>query len=402
MFRNSGLWINKLDSYPLTKKGFQVFSYATFTIFLAVIIGFALLNPLWAYYAPYLKHLDLLPSISAPVDGMYYLENAKLGYRWDTATPLSLLFHPLLSVLLGLLPTWLPTNVWFWLISLLLGTASLVLIYQLTLVLTDTPQLSVKLLPLCLIAPGGLILATGNAEIPCLFFTLVLLLSILRWQRLWLTICSAVLAILTKPNALYMIPVLLIYFIWGANTQSSRIKLHALTGILGIAGAWLLWMLLVDWHTGIFGTYWNVRMNFNPGVAGTFPGFFDRLVRSFLYDGDFRDQIRYSVAIVVPIVSLVIFGFIPLADEQHRYALAAGVFAMMFVALIQGNPNKIIVYSTTLPGHFSAHLLAIVSIASKATFKSNFTRGVVALTYTTYCVGMLLVFIFGTPLRWYH
>ena len=47
------------------------------------------------------------------------------------------------------------------------------------------------LLPLCLLAPGGLGMATGNAEFPTLFFVLGLTLSVLTWDNWWLTIAFA-------------------------------------------------------------------------------------------------------------------------------------------------------------------------------------------------------------------
>jgi len=245
-------------------------------------------------------------------------------------------------------------------------------------------------------------MATGNAEIPCLFFTLILLLSVLHWQLPLLTICSAALAILTKPNALYMVPILICYAAWDYWTGRSAVFKHALAGVVAILSVWLAWMLIVDWQTGVPGAYWNARMSFNAGVAGGFSGFFERLVRSYLYDSDPRDRIRYSSAIIVPIGSLVIYGLAPFSDERHRYAMAFGVLSMMAIALWQGNPNKILVYSTTLPGHFVAHIVFVSSLTNPDSTQDKITRIIMGVLYTGYCLVMALVFIFGTPLLWYY
>lgn len=69
---------------------------------------------------------------------------------------------------------------------------------------------------------------------------------------------------------------------------------------------------------------------------------------------------------LVPVANLLVFGSIPLSDEGHRYALAAGNLAMLGVSLFLGNPNKILVYTTTLPRYFVAHILLFNAIIRKS------------------------------------
>ncbi len=376
--------------------------YGLLTLGLAVGIGLVLLNPLWVQYTPPFPMPRVLPPITAPVDGVFYLRNATSGYQWTTHDPLSLWFHPLLAVLLSLLPRAVPVQYWFWLLSLSFAAGALVLTYQVSQVLSNNTGLSARMLPLCLLMPGGLGIATGNAEIPTLFFTLALLLAVLRGQQISLIVACGAAAILTKPNALYMVPLLGVYVVsgWLAGTQC--LWRNSLIAIGAILGAWLAWIGIVDWQAGEWGTYWQLRLSFSAYVAGDARSFFDRLAQAFLYTGDPREQIRYATALLIPLVNLWILGLTPLARERDRFALAAGNLTMLALSLITGNPNKIIVYTTTLPGYFVVHLLFIQRLVTGQPFLPWPLRIGGILGYTAYASAMLVVYILGTPLGWYY
>ncbi|MDQ2809907.1 MAG: hypothetical protein M3Z04_23760 [Chloroflexota bacterium] len=181
----------------------ELIRYITLTVILATFVILFIVNPIWSQYEPLFGIPKVIPPVSAPVDGAFYLRNAELGYQWKNQDPLSLWFHPLLAYLLMLTPKLVPLNISFWIISITFGVGSLLFIGPLIRILTHTIIHS-NLLPLILLAPGALGLATGNAEIPTLFFTSALLFTILCKSHSMLTVICGTLAIWTKPNALYM------------------------------------------------------------------------------------------------------------------------------------------------------------------------------------------------------
>ncbi|MCB9104049.1 MAG: hypothetical protein H6633_07360 [Anaerolineales bacterium] len=223
------------------------------TVIFAVLVGLVILNPLWSNLSPPFPILRVTPSITAPVDGPYYLQNADNGYKWDVAEPLSLWYHPFLSVMISFMPEWLPSNIWFWLLSLTFSIGSLILTYQIASIYVDEVSLSPRLLFVILFVPGGLGIATGNPEIPTLFFTLLLLLSSIKWHNWWITIIAAIFAILTKPNALYMVPILFTYAIVGYKDGNKKLYNHSITGAVIIIVSWFGWMGFVDWKTNMWG-----------------------------------------------------------------------------------------------------------------------------------------------------
>jgi hypothetical protein len=387
--------------FPSTSQ--SAFVYAAATVLVAVLVGVLFLNPVWSRFAiPGMFPKNLLPPVTAPVDGLYYIRNAEIGFQWTTQDPLSLWFHPLLSWILMLFPRWLPLNYWFWMLGLLFALASLPLIYRLTALLSDKKHIPAWLLPLCLLAPGGLGMATGNAEFPTLFFVLGLTLSVLAWDNWCLTIAFAALAMLAKPNALYMVPILLVYIVTGLHRKDRRLWKHALIGTVALLGTWFLWTSFVDWKAGNTGVYWKMRLlsKYYLGEGGA-TTIFDQLALAF-FEHDVRNMIRYSTALLIPLVSLLVIGYIPLADQIHRYAMAAGNLTMLAITLFLVNPNKIIVYTSTLPGHFPAHILlcaVVVGILGKV---RRTQRIVIGVLYALYCIGILGVFVYGTPMRWYH
>ena len=380
----------------------EVWLSSLLTIAIALTVGIVVLNLLWANYSPPFPMPKVLPAITAPVDGPFYLLNAEHGYDWNPNDRLSLWFHPLMSYLVRFMPSWFPSNIWFWLISVTFAIGSILLTAQLTSIVGTLKGVPYMLLPLILLAPGGLEIATGNAEIPTLFFALGLLLSVLQWQKWWLTILFAGLAILTKPNALYMVPVLLVYFISGLFERNNKLWVQALIGILALLIVWVMWIWYVDWKTRVPGTYWSLRELSSLYEAQDAPGFLDHLARSFLDGNDIQDQLRYSVALIIPIANLWMVGFIPMLRERDRNAIVAGNLAMLAIALFMGNPNKIIVYTTTLPGNFVMHILFIEKLLTRGSFSNSFLRFGIAALYATYCIAMLIFYMLGTPLGWYY
>lgn len=381
----------------------SVWAYAFATVLGAILVGVFVLNPIWSRFAPSGVFVpDLLPPIMAPVDGKYYIHNAEVGFGWTTYDPLSLWFHPLLSWILTLLPRWLPLNYWFWILGVLFAAASLPLVQRLAVLLSGKSDFPRWLLPLCLLAPGGLGMATGNAELPVLFFVLGLMLSVLVWHKWWLTVPFAVLAVLTKPNALYMVPILLIYFVGGLRRNDPQLYRQALLGIVALLGTWLAWSWLVDWKAGYAGLYWKLRFlsKYYTGQGDT-RTFFEHLVASFS-EHNVRNMVRYSTALLIPLANLLVIGLVPLKDETHRYAMAAGNLTMLVLTVYLGNPNKTIVYTSTLPGHFATHALLIATIIGTLGMLKRTQRIVVGVLYTSYCLATLFVFVLGTPMCWYY
>jgi len=177
---------------------------------------------------------------------------------------------------------------------------------------------------------------------------------------------------------------------------------HAILGVVVLVLTWVLWMGLVDWRAGRGGAYWSVRMSSRQYVAGDAWSFFEQLARSFLYGSDIRERIRYSTALIIPIASLWLIGCVRLSDESHRYAMAAGNLAMLVVALYMGNPNKIIVYATTLPSHFATHILVLKRLGKSVSLTDHPLSLGPAAVYGAYCACMILVYVLGTPLAWYY
>lgn len=389
------------DTFKGTRPGVWAWSLATVAV--AVAVGVVVLNPLWGALAdPRMFPPAVQPPASAPIDGLYYIQNAQSGYQWRTQDPLSLWFHPLLSWVLGVLPRWLPYNLWFWALAAVSAAASLPLVWRLSLCLAGRDAFPPGWLMLCLLAPGGLVMATGNAEMPALFFALVLLLSVLEGRRGWLTGLSAALAMLTKPNALYLVPMLVVYFAIGVGRHDRRLWRQALIGIAALLFTWLAWAGVVGVQTGTWDAYWQTRVA-EQWYLGTGDAalFFAKLAGALAGNFGLRDLVRYSTALLIPVVSLVVLGVVPLADEGHRYALAAGNLTMLAIAIFMGNPNKILVYSTTLPGHFVAHLLLLRWFLVPSP-RASYRRIVGGAAYGLYCLLLVVDFVAGTPLAWYH
>lgn len=380
----------------------RVLSSSVLAVAIAVLVGLAFLNPLWSSLSSPFPIARVAPPIAAPVDGPYYLENASEGYRWELEEYLSIWFHPLLPLLVSLMPSWLPASASFWLLGLASAAGSLVLTHQILALYAGHSRFSPGLVLLIVLVPGGMAIATGNPEIPTLFFSSLLLLSVVKWHSWLLTLASAVLAALTKPNALYMIPILCVYAIAGFKDRDRRLLAHSVAGAALIALTFLAWMFYVDWKIGSWGAYWQARTSFAQYVAGDPPRYFLELARILFYASDVRDLVRYSTALIIPLVNLWLIAFVPFAREVDRYALSVGNLTMLALVLWQGNPNKVIVYTTTLPGYFAANLLLAKGLFDKRFAFCGLHKTLIVLGYLLYLLAMLVVYVVGTPLGWYY
>lgn len=369
---------------------------------MAVAVGIVVLNPLWAAYSPPFSIPRVFPAITAPVDGPFYLQNADDGYQWETKDPRSLWFHPLLSVMVHSLPSFFPSNVRFWLLSLVFAFGSLGLSYKISEIYNPRIHVSVFLLPFLLIVPGALSIGTGNAEIPALSFASALLVSVLVWQEWRLTFAFGICSILTKPNALYMLPILMVYFISGYREKDAKLWRNAIAAILSILLGWIMWMGVVDYETGQWGTYLQSRLLFDQYTAGNLPNYFVEIANSFIYSDDVRNRVRYATSLIIPLVNFLVMGVAPFARERDRYALAAGNAAMLALILLLGNPNKAIVYTTTLPGYFAAFLLVFHGITTEIRQGNKLRSIIIGIPCAVYCTSMLIVYVYGTPLGWYY
>jgi hypothetical protein len=195
---------------------------------------------------------------------------------------------------------------------------------------------------------------------------------------------------------------MVVYLVSGLLKRDTKLWNHAFIGIVALLLTWIIWIGIVDWFAGQAGSYWNTRLLARQYVAGNPWGFFRQLAISFLYSSNIREQIRYSIALIIPLINLWIIGFIPLSHERHRYAIAAGNLAMIAIALNYGNPNKIIVYTTTLPSHFAVHILFMKELLVKIYTSNHKSYILLSVLYFFYCINMLVVYILGTPLGWYY
>jgi len=382
------------------KKTISLITEIIFTLFLSTFIGVVFLNPIWKLYSPPFPMERVFPAIVAPVDGPFYLQNAIQGYQWKPQAILSIWFHPLLPLLVSLLSSILSPGIAFWLISIVFAIGCIFLLEKINLLYGF--EIAPGLLPLILVIPGGLSIATGNPEIPTLFFSSALLLSVLVWQKWSITFLCGVLAILTKPNALYMVPYLSVYMLVSLYKRDKKIFIQSLTGILGVLLGWAFWIMFVDLKTGELGSYWEARRIASSFVAGNPISFLVELANSFIYKDDVRDQIRYSTALIIPLVNIWFISRLSFSKEVHRYAITAGILSMMAIALIYGNPNKIIVYIITLPGYFSVYFMLIHSMLDNQWRSNLVNKYLIIPLFVVYCVFLLYVYIVGTPSGWYY
>lgn len=381
---------------------------AATTLAVAIVIGLICLDPLWSHYSPPFPMPRVTPAIFAPVDGPFYLQNAERGYCWTASSckgswsfPISLWFHPLLPAIVWLLAHVIPGKWAFWLISLAFSFVAIVLTDRLIRFLFPDRPSSAWTIFLLILVPGGLSLATGNAETPELALSTALLLSVLAWRNPFLPGLLGFAAILTKPNALYMVLVLAAYVVWAIQKEDRALLVRALMGIGGVVIGLLLWMGYVGQYSGDFGTYWQAREAYNRVGSGNAVQMFQDLVRVFRYEYTLRDAIRFTSGLLVPLIDLWLLALLRFPRERDRLALSMGVIAMLGTEVLTGTPNKLIVYNFSTPAGVVPSVLGLEMIVRRGT-RRDWKWSLVAGSYLIYCAAMLVVYVVGTGLGWYY
>ena len=338
-----------------------------------------------------------------PVDAIFYIRNAELGYRNGNETSVSVPFHPLVSVLILLFPTFLSLNYRLLLISLLSAIGALVTLSFCFREIAPSQQITKSLL-LILLLPGGLAIATGNAEFPCLFLTSLLFLGLLKNWHISLLILLSSLAILTKPNALYMVPMLLVYFLEGIHKKEFGYARRHLIAAVTILIAWFLLMLFVGITLGRIDIYWRSRDIYTPPLTIGPLTFFQQLSRVLVHNYNPGIQLKYLTALAIPAVDMWLLTLVNL-KEKHKLAFLAGLFSIFFITFATNNPNKVIVYSATFPGHFLIGILFLRQVFSKKFKADNLAFKLIqyatGIVFILFCVSMVIFFVLGTPLEWY-
>jgi hypothetical protein len=382
--------------------------YSFCSVLLCTVI-LIFLVPLWNgldLHAPNDKNHKV--DFTEPVDSAFYVRNAELNNIWVKDNPASLWFHPLVSWIIKLLPKFIPANYRLWIISLLSAFFSIILLYKYISIISPI-NLNPALLLLVPFLPGGLNISTGNAELPCLLFTLALLLSVIRKWHFFFPIFFGSLAVLTKPNALYMIPALAIYGIYSIRNNERKVLINSTLGIISIVITMVLWAYYVDLKMGGVGSYWQARQAFISPLSNGQWTFLQSTARIMVFSHDNGLKLKFLTAIVIPIVDMWILLGIPLRDESHRVAILFSLLAMFLLMLFTNNPNKIIVYATTVPGHFATGILFVKQTLSDSWITGKLERPAEKMIrrlagyfYIFFCLLMGIFFIFGTPLAWYY
>ncbi len=378
---------------------------AFITILCSAVFTILIMNPIWL-------SLDLhVPGESAtkvdftePVDSIFYVRNAELGYRWLN-TPTSIWFHPVVAWGIDVMPAFISPNLRLWILSMLAGLVSLLLLNQ---YIKEISVVSIS--PWMFLAvpfiPGGLGIATGNAEFPCLVFVTLTVLSVLRKQNWYSPILWGALAILTKPNAVYIILGIGVYYVWGQINSDTRMKRNSILGIVSIVIVWTLWFLYIDFRANHVGTYWATREL--GATAPLMTGFFEfvnNTIRVLIYSRDYSESLKFLTALAIPMIDIWVLQLIHLKSEAHRLSMLFSVLSVLIVAMIVNNPNKIIVYSTTIPSHFAIGLLFIqqtFDLSDSAGRIVKLVRVSAGVSYLAFCALMAIFFIIGTPLMWYY
>jgi len=383
----------------------KIVAYSALTIAGCIIIALLIVHQIWTEMGLHVPGEPNTPvDFTAPVDSIFYIRNAQLGFRWNANTPTSIWFHPLLSWSINRLPTSIPHNYRLWLISLAAAFGSLIVVFY---YVQEISPLSLKprLIFLIPLLPGGIGMITGNAEWLCLFFTSLLAFSVIRKWSTWHPLVWGSLAILTKPNALYMIPALGVYGLYALWAKDRKLLLNSLAGIFSITVVWIVWIVFVDFMAGDFGAYWQARRIATvPLTAGPL-SFLERTIKIMAYSRDVGEHLKFTTALIIPILDMWLLMIVPLKNEVERYAILAALLTMVLTTVVLNNPNKIIVYVTTFPGHIAIGLLFIkytLGSLQNDNLLKNVVRSFLGIGYLLLCLLLAAFFVIGTPLGWYY
>ena len=401
--------------------------YAALTVGIGILVAILFLNPLWQSMDLHVPGESTFPvDFTQPVDSIFYIRNAENGFTWTTENTISTAFHPLLVWLIRTLPSPISYNIRFWVISVLAAFFSLIAVYYYVKEISDT---DVKPLALVwvLVLPGGLGIATGNAEFPCLLFTTLLSLSVLKQWRIFWPVFFGILAILTKPNAAYMIPFLGVYavfqrniridikkpdsesivvtFVHQVSKQYQKIVRNSWLGIVAIVLAWAVWIIIVDFRLGESGGYFRIREYYTVPLDNGIFSLFSRTAEVLLLYSDFGEQMKFVTAIVIPLVLVWITLVIPLNKEIHRISIIAGTISMLLISLMTNNPNKMVVYVTTFPGTVATGILFInqfIQNLRTGRASQQLMNLIVGACFLAFCAAITVFYVLGTPLGWYY
>lgn len=378
-----------------------------FAVILAAILSaHYFVNPFWESMNLHVPGEGTPVDHRAAVDSIFYVRIAEHGYQWSEAEPTSLWFHPLLTWFIQYFPLKVSFEQRLWLISCSAALAALVLCFHLARGLSSALQSSLMLMVVPML-PGGAGMLTGNAEWLCLFFTSLVALSFLRPWPAWVAAFAAGAAILTKPNALYLLPMLIVYLGFGIRRNHRPWIEKSLASLIAILGVWLLWILYVDLQVGEPGAYWSARaVSSVPMYHGPFT-LLHRAMSIFIDSSNTGEQLKYLTALAVPLVQIFVTILVPLSDEAHRLAIIGSLLSVLLVTFLIVNPNKVIVYVMTFPGHFAIGMIFLQHTLLERREKHHsqiyhVARRATGIVYVLFCLCLVLFFLLGTPLEWYY
>jgi len=336
--------------------------------------------------------------VAAPLDGPFYLQNAIAGFRWSLASPESLWFHPLLSLVVRGGATIANGEIVFWMVTLLCTALSVPVLLSLADQMFPE-RWKPRFAFLFLVIPGGLSFGVGNPEVPTLLLLSLLLWLVLRPESSILLIATvAVAAALTKPTALLIVPSLVVYLVSACLRQHKALAVRSAVGLVTLCGAFCAWVLFVGVKTHDPGAYWEARRTYQayvPGDAGQFIIVARQAVRWQL---GAREAFRFGTALLVPLASLWVALAVPVRDRTHRIAFLASVFSLLAYVVATGNPNKAFLYLLALPAQ---PLFFVALLTMRA---SDVTRHVTIMKFVgfVYCIALASIFVYGMPRAWFY
>jgi hypothetical protein len=376
------------------------------TTLLLILIGIVILNPIWKTYG---IHVPGEPSTKVdftyPVDSIFYIRNAENGYRWSAKAPTSIWFHPVISWLIEIMPRAIPANWRYYLISLVSAPLALYCVYRYAQNVLEV-HINPVFIPLTIFISGGLNMATGNAESLSLLFNTLIVLSVLEHFPISISLLIGMIAILIKPNALYMLAPLAVYGIYDLIGKEYKNALRSLVIILGILITWSGWILYVDYMSGQTGAYWQAREVATVPLYAGFLTLIYRTVETFAL-GNLGEILKHTTAFLVLLTDLWLVLLVPFRNEKHRLANISGLIMLLLISLATSNPNKIFIYAMTLPFHLLIGWVVLQSGFQSLRKQSSLSKRhsfLVTIAFSMYAlvsIGMVIFFVVGTPLGWY-
>jgi|GEM_PF-4733859 len=376
------------------------------TTLLLVLIGFFVLDPIWKTYGIHVPgEPNTKVDFTYPVDGIFYIRNAENGYRWSTKAPTSIWFHPVISWLIGIMPRTIPANWRYYLIGLVSAPLALYCVYRYAQNVLEI-NLNPKFIPFAILIPGGLNMAAGNAESPSLLFNTLIILSVLERFPIPISVLIGTIAILIKPNALYMLAPLAIYGVYDLLDKDYKNALRSLFIALGILITWGGWILYVDYMSGQIGAYWKAREIATVPLYAGFITLIYRMVETIAL-GNVGEILKYATAFLILLTDLWLVLLVPFRSEKDRLTSISGLIMLLLISFATSNPNKIFVYAMTLPSHLLIGWVILQSgfqslLKQNSLSKSHNYLAITAFwVYILVSIGMVIFFVVGTPLGWY-